>query len=261
MKWRMLMRVFLGIALSLLILDIQSFSVSMEKVSEPGSIKKPEEKPYTTLVEKNIFSPERKEFPFFTPSPTPGSIPKPQIRPQVILSGITLAGEYQAATIVQIGKSVGKGERETLILRPGERIGEYKLTKILPDRIVLEAEGDQFEVLLYDPTKPKTRKIVRTESKPTTVTTGLPGPSPIPASQPPSSVPVTPPMEKRESTMPITSSPVPGSERMVTTPMPTPIPQFPTPSAPPTYSPRRRVPLPATPTTTPQSHPNEPGGP
>mgnify|MGYP000356754561 CR=1 FL=1 len=112
MKWRMLMMVFLGITLNLLVLDIQSFSVSMEKVSEQGSIKKPEEKPYTALVEKNIFSPERKEFPFFTPPPTPASIQKPQIRPQIILSGITLVGEYQAATIVQIGKSLRKGERE-----------------------------------------------------------------------------------------------------------------------------------------------------
>ncbi len=261
MKWRMLMMFFLGTTLSLLTLDIQSFSVSVEKVPEQGSIKKPEEKPYTTLVEKNIFSPERKEFPFFTPSPIPGSIQKPQVRPQVILSGITLAGEYQAATIIQIGKSVGKGERETLILKLGERIGEYKLTKILPDRIVLEAEGDQFEVLLYDPTKPKTRRIVRTESKPTTVTTSLPGPSPIPASQPSSPIPGTLPIEKREPATPISSSPAPGSERMVTPPMPTPIPQFSTPSTPPTYSPRRRVPLPAMPTTTPQSHSNEPGGP
>jgi len=45
-----------------------------------------------------------------------------------------------------------------MTLRLGERIGEYKLTKVLSDRITLEAGGDTFEVLLYDPKAPKRRE-------------------------------------------------------------------------------------------------------
>ena len=44
-----------------------------------------------------------------------------------------------------------------MILKIGDRIGEYKLAKILPDRIALEAMEDAFEVLLCDPAKPKKR--------------------------------------------------------------------------------------------------------
>ena len=42
-------------------------------------------------------------------------------------------------------------------LKIGDRVGEYKLVKILPDRIALEAMEDTFEVLLSDPNKPKQR--------------------------------------------------------------------------------------------------------
>jgi hypothetical protein len=122
--------------------------------------------PYTALVEKNIFNPERKEFPIF-PTET---IKKNLARPQVVLFGVTLAGDYQSASIVQIGRSLRKGEREMLTLKMGERIGEYKLAKVSSDRIALEAEGDAFEILLYDPKMPKKRTEVKAESKPATIT-------------------------------------------------------------------------------------------
>jgi hypothetical protein len=36
-------------------------------------------------------------------------------------------------------------------------MGGYKLAKIMPDRITMEAPGDSFDVLLYDPKAPKKR--------------------------------------------------------------------------------------------------------
>jgi hypothetical protein len=130
------------------------------------------------LAEKNIFNPERKEFPI--PS-TPQTGDKNRVtRPQVFLYGVTLAGDYQSASIVQSGRPLKKEERETMSLKVGEKIGEYKLTRVLPDRITLEAESDSFEVLLYDPEKTKKRSEIRPEARP--VTSTLPG---LPATQPP----------------------------------------------------------------------------
>jgi hypothetical protein len=71
-----------------------------------------------------------------------------------------------------------KGERETLTLKVGERLGEYKLAKVLPDRIKLQNMDDSFEVLLYDPSNPKKRMEVKTVVKPPSVTSTQPAPPP-----------------------------------------------------------------------------------
>jgi hypothetical protein len=69
-----------------------------------------------------------------------------------------------------------------MTLKIGDRIGEYKLAKILPDLIALEAMEDTFEVLLYDPSKLKKRIYTRTESKPAAITTSIPASSATSAS-------------------------------------------------------------------------------
>jgi hypothetical protein len=123
-----------------------------------------------SVIEKNIFSPERKEFTL--PQAAGADSPaKPKARPQIVLFGITLAGDYQSASLIQSGRSLKKGERELMTVKVGDRIADYKIAKILTDKILLESEADQFEVLLYDPRTPKRRMDVRTETKPASVIT------------------------------------------------------------------------------------------
>lgn len=123
---------------------------------------------YVPISEKNIFSPERKDFPTVT-----AGKPNPVARPQVILYGVTIAGDYQAASVVNPGRPLYKGERETKTIKIGDQMGGYKLAKIMPDRITMEAPGDSFDVLLYDPKAPKKRVETRiAEAK-----TGQPSPA------------------------------------------------------------------------------------
>lgn len=146
---------------------------------------------YLSVAEKNIFSPGRKDF----PAQQPGVGTKPVVRPQIVLYGVTIMGDYQAASLVNPGRPLRKGERELMTLKIGDQIGEYKLTKISSDRIALEAEGDRFEVLLYDPGKPKKRVQVKTEVKPATVTSTQPSPAsptPVRARPAPTLPPVLP---------------------------------------------------------------------
>jgi len=165
-----------------------------EKKAEPfPAMVPPKDTPslqsFISIAEKNIFNPERKDF------HTLGKGSKPIVRPQVILYGVTIAGDYRAASIANPGRSLPKGERETFTIRLGEKVGEYKLANISSDRITLEAEGDNFEVLLYDPRIPKKRISVKTETKPTTVTTTPPataGPVPKTAVPTPPSVSAEP---------------------------------------------------------------------
>jgi len=140
-------------------------SPKMEVTKEPQSIVL-----YNSIAEKNIFNPDRKDF----PATGSGMSKKPLVRPQVILFGVTIAGDYQSASVVNPGRPLKKGEREQMTLKLGERIGEYKLAKVSSDRVTLETEGDTFEVLLYDPKMLKKRIEVKTESKPTTITSAQP---------------------------------------------------------------------------------------
>jgi hypothetical protein len=167
------------------------------------------------IAEKNIFNPERKEF----SGPAAGGFFKPVTRPQITLFGVAMDGDYQVATIINPGRPLHKGERETKSIRVGEMVGEYKLTKILPDRIVMEGGEDSFEVLLYDPRAPKRRVDVRTPAKPATVTSPRAG---APAPTPPARPPVVAPTPRGPA------SPVPRS----VTPIPLPRPATPLPRTP-----------------------------
>jgi hypothetical protein len=108
---------------------------------------------HNLIADRNIFNPERRDF----AGPGAGMSAKPAGRPQVILYGVTIAGDYRSASVVNPGRSLRKGEREQMTIKPGERIGEYRLAKVSSDRITMEAGEDTFDVLLYDPKSPKKR--------------------------------------------------------------------------------------------------------
>ncbi len=168
--------------------------------------------PYSAIAQKNIFSPDRKDF----AAPMSGET-APTSRPQVVLYGIVIADRFQTASVVSPGRPLLKGERELKTLRLGDQIGGYKLAKILPDRIMLEAEGDSFEVLLFDPKSAKRRTDVRTASPPRAVSSKPPGPS----------TPATPPSPVGPRTVSPRTAPRPGAptpQRAIQVPSPQPKP-------------------------------------
>ncbi len=135
-------------------------------------------KGFQSISEKNLFSPDRKEFPILA-SPGGG---KGTGRPTVALYGVTLGEDYQAALITNPGRRPERGDRETMSVKVGDKVGEYQVAKISADRITLENEADSFDVLLYDPSQPKKRVAPATPTPPTTArptpTPATPGPSP-----------------------------------------------------------------------------------
>ncbi len=138
--------------------------------ARPAQVEVPAQ-PYVAIAGKNIFSPDRKDF------PVQAAETKPIVRPQVTLYGVTIGDGYQFASIVNPTRQLLRGERETMSVKVGDKVGDYRLAKISSDRITLEAQGDVFEVLLYDPKSPKRRSDVRT------VVSTPPPPAPPSASQ------------------------------------------------------------------------------
>ena len=157
------------------------------------------------IAVKNIFSPDRKDF------PVQSTEARKVVRPQIILYGTTIGDDYQFASIVNPGRSLLRGERETMSLKVGDKVGDYKLAKVLPDRIVMEGIEDSFEVLLHDAKAPKKRTEVRTETKPAAVTSTLPTvPAPgAPKTTPPAVAETAPPAPPAVTTRPIAPTQVP----------------------------------------------------
>jgi hypothetical protein len=216
---------------AVVLLGLKNYDVwtqPMETLQEEGRAKKGETKVEGALVtgrqkettsiastiaisEKNIFNPDRREFSITTPEQS-----KPMARPQILLYGITIAKDYQAASLVNPGRPLQKGEREMFTLKIGDKVGEYKLAKILPDRITMESGDDSFDVLLYDANAPKKRAVVRTDVRPPEVKSTAPAPSspapvPVPkAAEPPK--PVEPSRERvMEAPLPRPVTPAPPS--------------------------------------------------
>jgi hypothetical protein len=142
---------------------------SKPPADQKDSNARPSSASYIFIAEKNPFHPDRKEFTI--PEVPKAEVKKPIVRPQVTLYGITIVGDYQSATLSYPGRPLQKGERETITVRIGDQVGEYKVSQILQDRIALKTEGDSFEVNLYNAKK---RTSVKTENKPAAVvSTGL----------------------------------------------------------------------------------------
>ncbi|MEI9479173.1 MAG: hypothetical protein WCO26_21730 [Deltaproteobacteria bacterium] len=162
----------------------------MATTEEPASIK-----PYNVIPAKNVFSPERKDFP--VPAAAVADAQRPILRPQIVLYGVVITGDYESATVANPGRPLRTGEREAFVVKIGEKIGEYKLAKILEDRIAMEGNGDTFEVLLYDPKNPKKRMEARAEPKPVMTASPQPALVPVPPlDEPPETTPSQGPVEK-----------------------------------------------------------------
>jgi len=136
------------------------------------------------IAEKNIFHPDRKEFSLLTGEPA-----KPATRPPIQLYGVMITNDVQSASIANPTKPLPKGEREIKTIKIGDRVGDYQLTRILSDRVILEAPGDTYEVLLYDPKSPKKRAEVKPPSRPAGIMSPLPVPTPAPLPTPSAVVP------------------------------------------------------------------------
>jgi len=182
------------------------------------------------IAEKNIFSPERKNFPV-----TSSEQSRQMVRPQVVLYGVTIAGDYQAASITSPGRPLRKGERETLILKVGEKMGEYKLAKVSLDRITLQNSNDTFEVLLYDSNKPKKRIEAIADTPHPVLRDSSPAPS-APSQPPAKAPPATPPQQA-----PVDRPRETAQQQVGLLPDETPQPPLPTVARPPIIDGKRRV--------------------
>lgn len=178
--------------------------------SPAGKKEIPDPAVFRSVSEKNVFSPDRKEFPVLLVNP---AIKKPPVRPNVQLFGVTLGPDFHSAIINNPTRRADKGERETITVIEGDRVGEYKVTSITEDRITLESSGDSFDVVLYDPAKQTRLSAIaptRTPTPPTPTVPPVYTPPPRPYTPPAMTRPQIPPT--RSLVPPASTSLPPGQD-------------------------------------------------
>jgi hypothetical protein len=125
--------------------------VSEALPAPPAASTRPPLTAYATVAERNLFSATRTEVPPEPPRPTTpagGPVAPPAPRPR--LHGVVLLPEGRGRAYLEDVQ-----RRRVHAYSVGDLVGDARLEQIKGDRVVLRRGGEAFEVLLYDPAKPR----------------------------------------------------------------------------------------------------------
>jgi hypothetical protein len=104
---------------------------------------------YAPIAERNLFSASRTETPPEPPRPAAAAAAAPPA-PRPRLHGVVLLPEGRGRAYLEDIQ-----RRRTFAYSVGDRVGDARLEEIKVDRVVLRRGSETFEVLLYDPAKPR----------------------------------------------------------------------------------------------------------
>jgi hypothetical protein len=161
--------------------DIQTGKSSEAPLSEKRIMERtmPPESSYGVVADKNLFSANRSEFIPEKLKPGPGAETLKISEKVIFLYGVVLMGDRKIALISnpesepQAGKKLAKDKW----VKVGDAMGNFSVTDIQKDRIILADGGNTHEILLYDKNKPARQTIMTAQSPtptPTATTTATP---------------------------------------------------------------------------------------
>ncbi|HEY7140506.1 MAG TPA: type II secretion system protein N [Methylomirabilota bacterium] len=137
---------------------------------------------YAVVAERNLFSPTRTEAPPEPPRAAAGTGAHAPPAPKPRLYGVVLLPEGRDRAYLEDVQ-----RRRVSGYSVGDQVGDARLEQIRSDRVVLRRGAETFEVLLYDPTKPRQTTAPGVQSpetggagRPTVVRPPVPVPRPNP---------------------------------------------------------------------------------
>jgi Type II secretion system protein C len=122
---------------------------------------------YGVVAERNLFSATRTEAPPEPPRTAQAATPAAPPAPRPRLHGVVLLPEGRGRAYLEDVQ-----RRRVHAYSVGDLVGDARLEQIKADRVVLRRGGESFEVLLYDPAKP------RPAAPPAGVQSGVQSPEP-----------------------------------------------------------------------------------
>jgi type II secretory pathway component PulC len=130
--------------------DVSSPAVSEAPRAAQSAPPRPPLTAYAVIAERNLFSATRTEAPPEPPRPAAAAGPPVPPAPRPRLHGVVLLPEGRGRAYLEDVQ-----RRRVQAYSVGDQVGDARLENIKSDRVVLRRGGETFEVLLYDPTKPR----------------------------------------------------------------------------------------------------------
>jgi hypothetical protein len=132
----------------------------------------PPEPSFRAVVDKNLFSPRREwrepQKQEVEPEPEP-VIPQLNVPgKKIILHGVVVTEGYHRALV----NNPTPGEKDIMWVKVGDLVGDFKVSEIREDRIIVAEGAKRYEVLLYDKDKPRNQGFATVDPGPTVVSTG-----------------------------------------------------------------------------------------
>jgi hypothetical protein len=156
--------------------------VSAEAPTPPPTPSRPPLTAYAVVAERNLFSSTRTETAPEPPRTATGAAAPAPPAPKPRLYGVVLLSEGRGRAYLEDAR-----RRRIFAYSIGDVVGDARLEQIKSDRVVLRRGSETFEVLLYDPTKPRQAAAPPSVQSPQTGGAGRPavgrppGPAPAPA--------------------------------------------------------------------------------
>jgi hypothetical protein len=148
-------------------------AAASEAPPPPAAPARPPLTAYAIVAERNLFSSTRTESPPEPPRPAQAATPAAPPAPRPRLHGVVLLPEGRGRAYLEDVQ-----RRRVHAYSVGDVVGDARLEQIKADRVVLRRGGESFEVLLYDPAKP------RPAAAPGGVQSGVQSPEPGGAGRP-----------------------------------------------------------------------------
>lgn len=131
----------------------------------------PPELAYAVVVDKTLFTPDRKEF---IPEEEPEQEPEAKqlyiSGKKIVLYGVIVMDDYKSALITNPRPKTG--ERKTKWVKVEDPIGDFMVTLINKNSILLTKGSKEYKILLHDKDKPKRRATAtKKETKPKVIST------------------------------------------------------------------------------------------
>lgn len=123
---------------------------------------------YDTIVQKNLFASDRKEYIKEVVVSTK-SEPEPEVEIKVLdtkkitLYGVIIMDDYKQALVTDIDKT---SDRNSIWVKKGDTLGNFTIKTIEEDKVIVTNSGKNFSILLYDKENPKQRNYVQQINSP-----------------------------------------------------------------------------------------------
>ena len=124
---------------------------------------------YSAVIERDLFSPERREFlPEVSESEVEAD-PQKMAGMKIALYGVVMMDDDVTALVSNPDKKTG--EKPTRWVRTGDKLGNVTVVSIQKESILLSDGTQKYRISLYDHAKPQTRPTAPKTEKPTVITT------------------------------------------------------------------------------------------